>query len=175
MLNFNRLRPQVGLLCALLMVFPPALEARTRKGDKYHKEARKAEAQKLYTQALELYELALREDPTDTSYQLSTRRVRFQAAQTHVQLGQKLRETGQLEDAVKEFQKAYAIDPSSVIAEQELRRTNEMIERKKGQPEAKGPVLTPAQEVRKAAEERMAGAMSLPELKPISRQIHSLK
>ncbi len=37
--------------------------------------------------------------------------------------------TGQLEQALAEFEKAYGLDPASEIAVQEIRRTKEMIER----------------------------------------------
>ena len=71
------------------------------------------------------------EDPADSAYQLSAKRVRFQAGMARVDTGQKLRSAGQLEEAMAEFQKAYAIDPSNAMAEQELKRTKEMIEREK--------------------------------------------
>ena len=103
----------------------------TRKGDKWIDEGRKAEARNEYEKALELYEKALSEDPADPGYQLSVRRVRFQASQRRVDQGQNLREAGKLEEALKEFKAAYALDPSSIIAEQEMRRTAEMIERAK--------------------------------------------
>jgi len=40
-----------------------------------------------------------------------------------VDAGQKLRAAGNLEEALAEYQKAFAIDPSSAIAQQELLRT----------------------------------------------------
>jgi hypothetical protein len=45
----------------------------------------------------------------------------------HVDRGHKLRDQGLLEPAVAEFEKALALDPSSFVAEQELRRTLGMI------------------------------------------------
>jgi general secretion pathway protein D len=45
----------------------------------------------------------------------------------HVDRGHKLRDQGLLEPAAAEFEKALAIDPSSFVAEQELRRTLEQI------------------------------------------------
>ena len=97
----------------------------------YLKKGREAEVRKQWETALDFYEKAMLEDPADAAYQLSAKRVRFQAAMARVDTAQKLRSAGQLEEALAEFQKAYAIDPSSSIAEQELKRTKEMIEREK--------------------------------------------
>lgn len=117
-------------------------------------------------------------DPTDASYQISAKRVRFQAGAARVEAGVKLRANGQLEEALENFQKAYAIDPSSSIAEQEIRRTREMIEREKNKgqgPKAEERGLTPVQKATKEAEERSERLLPVPELKPITRQISTLK
>ncbi|MFQ5737608.1 MAG: secretin N-terminal domain-containing protein, partial [Acidobacteriota bacterium] len=83
--------------------------------------------EKDYDTALIHYQRALKADPRNVEYELRTKRIRFQAAQMHVDRGHKLRNQGLLEPAAAEFEKALAIDPSSFIAEQELRRTLEMI------------------------------------------------
>ena len=114
------------------------------------------------------------------AYQLSAKRVRFQAGMARVDAGQKLRSAGQLEEAMAEFQKAYAIDPSNSMAEQELKRTKDMIEREKNPqghaaatPEERG--LTPAERAQKNIDEKMSRMMSAPELKPINPQLTTLK
>ncbi|MBI4874621.1 MAG: tetratricopeptide repeat protein, partial [Acidobacteria bacterium] len=122
---------RTGLALALLLMLAAGVGAKTRKGDKAWKEGRAAEERREFDKALELYEKAVQENPSDSAYLLSMRRVRFQAGQAHVDQGQKLRTQGKLEEALAEFQKAYAIDPSSGIAEQEIRRTSQMIEREK--------------------------------------------
>jgi general secretion pathway protein D len=163
---------------ALLWAVAGSLDARSRKGDSLLAEASKAEQRKDWDKALELYEKALARDPGDVSYQMGVRRVRFQAAQAHVNLGQKLREKGQLDEALAEFQKAYAMDPSSAIAEQELKRTLEMIERNKKAGAALTPSergLTPAELTRKEALDRIARIEAPAELKPLSRQLISLR
>ncbi|MEE8201817.1 MAG: secretin N-terminal domain-containing protein [Candidatus Acidoferrales bacterium] len=88
---------------------------------------RQAELEKDYDTALIHYSRALKLDPENSEYLLRARRMRFQAAQMHVDRGQKLRDQGLLEPAAAEFEKAVAIDPSSFVAEQELGRTLEMI------------------------------------------------
>lgn len=184
MLRFNRL---TSILAVGLMLAPAPGEARTKKGDKLLAQGRYAEQTAQYEKALELYEQAMKEDPVDTAYQLATWRVRFQASQARVDQGRKLRAQGKLEEALAEFQRAYALNPSSLIADQELRRTYQMIEREKkkttpsgGETKTPGEQaaergLTPADEARKETEDRVASLQPVPELKPISRQIHSLK
>jgi general secretion pathway protein D len=162
----------------LILVFAAVGDARTRKGDKFLAEGRKAEVRKEWDKALDLYEKALMEDPADVGYQLAAKRVRFQAAQAHVDAGQALRRSGEIEKALAEFQKAYAIDPGSDIAEQELKRTLEIIERnKKG-----GASLTPSDRkltsldlARKEEREKLARIEPPPELKPLSPQPISLR
>jgi general secretion pathway protein D len=154
-------------------------DAKTRKGEDYLKKGREAEVRKQWETALDFYEKAMLEDPADAAYQLATKRVRFQAAMARVDAGQKLRTSGQLEEALVEFQKAYAIDPANGMAETELKRTKEMLEREKspgGQaatPEERG--LTPAEKAQKNIEEKVSRMMAAPELKPINPQLTTLK
>jgi general secretion pathway protein D len=146
-------------------------DARTRKGDQLYSRAHAAEVQKKLDEALDLYEEALAQDPAEVVYQMAVRRMRFQASQEHVDAGTRLRSEGKLADALAEYQKAYGIDPSSPIAAQELRRTEEMIEadRKRATPapaEEKG--LTPSERARREADERIQKLMSVPTLRPTS-------
>lgn len=107
------------------------LAAKSHKGDKLLAEGRVKESRKDFDGALELYEQALSEDPGDPFYQLCVDRVRFQAGQAHVTTGLKLRQQGKLTEALTELQKGFQLDPSSSIAEMEIRRTQEMINREK--------------------------------------------
>jgi general secretion pathway protein D len=162
--------------CGLLLSLSAALPAKIRKGDKLLAQGRLAEARKDWDKALDFYEQALAEDPANTAYQISTRRVRFQAGQTHVEQGLRLRRQGKLDEALAEFQKAYATDPSSMIAEQELRTTLDMIEREKKKPsksEDRG--LTPAALERKEGVDRIAALLPPPELRSLSKQPINLK
>lgn len=140
------------------------------------KDGRLAEAKRDFDVALETYEQALATDPTDTGYLLAVRRVRFQAGQLHVDKGKRLREEGKLEEALAEFQRAFATDPSSGVAANEMKRTAEMIDAKKAAEQGKkAPRLTGAAAARQELEERVAAIQPAPELKPISRQISTLK
>ena len=164
----------LALLCALGL----SLDAKTRKGDGYFNEARKAEALSDWDKALDLYEKALATDPSDIGYQMGARRARFQAAQRHVNAGQKLREKGQLDEALAEFQKAYAMDPSSGIAEQEIKRTLEIMERNRKLGAGLNPAdrgLTPVELARKEEIEEIGRIEPPPELKLVSRQTITLR
>lgn len=173
---------RLGVLLGAVALLAAAAAAGNRKGDKLFEEGRAHEARREYEKALECYEKAIALDPRDAGYQLGARRVRFAAAQRYVDTGQKLRQEGRLEDALADFQKAYAIDPSSSIAEQEIRRTIYMLEQAKVKPaagsgteppEARG--LTPAERARRDAEQRAATLLAVPELKPVTRQVTNLK
>lgn len=162
-------------VCCLLT--PWALAA-TRKGERLVREGRKAEAAQDYERALTLYEQALATDYTDTQYQLFARRMRAQVSQQRIAAGLRLREEGKLEEALAEFQKAFAVDPSSSRAEAEARKTWEMLQRErqsgvKAPPEERA--LTPADLARRDIEEKMAALRPVPELKPLNPQINNLK
>ncbi len=161
----------------LLANLGPALQARTKKGDQLTAEGRAAELRNQFDTALDFYEQALSQDPGDAGYQLAVRRLRFQAGQAHVDAGRKLREAGKLEEALQNFKRAYVIDPSSDIAAQEIRTTQQMIDREKPKPgEPKAEIkpeergLTPAELAQKKSEERIARLESVPELKAIATQ-----
>jgi len=172
---------QLAVVLAVLWVAVGApAAAGNRKGDRLLNEGKKAEARGDLDTALEYYERALAADPSDAAYLLHMRRARFAAAQRHVDLGQKLRSEGKLEEALAEFRRAFVIDPGSGIAEQELRRTNQMIEREKKEKGKSGEAgeergLTDAERARREALERAARMLEAPELKPATRRISGLK
>src|SRR5579863_4695411 len=121
MIACNRLRG-LAMFAAILLVLPAdTLSARTRKADKIVQQARDAEAEKDYDKALDLYQQALSLDPQDAGYQLGARRLRFLAGQAHVESGMRLKNNGQLEQALVEFQRAFSLDPGSAIAIQQMK------------------------------------------------------
>jgi general secretion pathway protein D len=180
MLFFNRLVAVIGIVALLGPMLP--LEARTRKGDRYLAEGRKHEDKKEWDAAVECYEQALATDPSDMDYQMAVTKGRFQASAMHQDQGMKLRAQGKLGDALLEFQKAFALDPSSSVAEQEIVQTEQMIQRerqriletgKESPPEERG--LTPIEEARKEAEERIDRIMPVPELRPLNPLPRNMK
>ncbi len=117
----NRKLPILFLGCAALLL------SGCPKGNDELKAGRQAEALQDYDTALVHYERALRADPMNSEYKLKAQRLRFEAANYHVNQGQKLRDKGALDQALAEFEKAAAIDPSNAIAAQEAQRTLEML------------------------------------------------
>src|SRR5437879_9775904 len=100
MVSFSGLRKIAALTMLLALASAVSLEARTRKGDKLLAQSRAAELRKEWDKALTLAEEALSEDPADVAYQLTTTRLRFYASQYHIDLGKKVRDQGQLDQAL---------------------------------------------------------------------------
>ncbi len=177
---FNRL---VAVVLAATLAAPVMpLAARTRKGDKFFSDGRVYEGRKEWDAALDSYEKALSEDPADIAYQIAADRARFQASQIHIDAGLKIRATGQLGDALVEFQKAFGISPASVIAVQEIQETQEMIARERRRVEATGReaapetrALTPSDTQRKREDDEINRMLPVPELRPLKAGLVDLK
>jgi len=165
------------MLCAAWLMVPAgSLEASTRKGDKLLKLGAQAEARKEYDKALEYYQQALKEDPKETSYELAARRARFESGTAHLETGNKLQKAGDLEKALVEYQKAFAVDPGSMVALQNIQQTKELLEQKqKGLVPPGEKPLTSAEKAQKESLEMIASMQSVPELKPVTNQISVLK
>jgi general secretion pathway protein D len=176
MIAFNKLRILATLCAAWLMVPLGILEASTRKGDKLLKLGAKAEALKEYDKALEYYQAALKEDPKETSYDIAARRARFESGTAHVEAGNKLQKADDLEKALAEYQKAFNVDPGSMIALQNIQKMKDLLEQKaKGLlPPGEKP-LTSAEKAQKDSLAMIASMMPVPELKPVTNQISVLK
>jgi len=180
MLFFKRLLA-IALSAALFGPIAP-LYARDRKGDRYLTEGRAYEAKKDWDAAVASYQKALAEDPSDMEYQMASQKARFQAGQMHVEKGAKIRAQGQLGEALLEFQRAFGVDPGSAVAVQEIRITQDMIERerqrvqqtgKESSPEDRG--LTPLQQLKKEEDDKLDRLLPAPELKPLSPKRIDLK
>ena len=169
---FNRLT--AIMLTGVLLCPTLPLAARTRKGDGFLAQGRVHEQKKEWDEALESYEKALSEDPADMVYQMAATKVHFQAGQSHIDKGFKLRSAGQLGEALIEFQKAYAINPGSAVAAQEIRRTTDMIERERKRVEETGKESTPkeralteGEKAKKDTEDRINSILPVPQLRSI--------
>ena len=176
MRRFNHL--VVSVLAAALILPPAPALGKTRKGDRLRNDARAAEVAEDYDKALQLASQAVEEDPSDPSYILALRRIRFEAGNMHVKKGQQMRDGGQIDAALVEFQKAWATDPASDIAQQEIRRTKAMIDRNKGagaaNPEEEKS-LSPASLSRRRSQERTDLLLPLPELRALTTDLIDLK
>src|SRR5580692_10451027 len=130
MIPFNRLCV-LASFCAIWLMLPTGtLDASTRKGDKLLKLGSQAEARKEYDKALEYFQQALKEDPKEPSYELAARRARFEGGTAHIEAGNKLQKAGDLDKALTEYQKAFAMDPGSMIALQNIQQAKELLEEK---------------------------------------------
>jgi general secretion pathway protein D len=145
------------------------LAAGCPKGKTDYTQGRKAERLQDYDAAYDYYQKALKNDPDNAEYLIKFNQARFEASALHVKNGVKLRERGQLEAAASEFQRAAAIDPSSPIAEQELRKTVNAIEEKN---RANNAATEPPKD--ESGGEQPLASMP-PEIKPLSRAAINLK
>jgi len=128
---------------------------------KDYKAARQAADIKDYDAAVDYYLKATKSDPRNVNYKIGLDQARFEAGASHVQKGVKLREKGDLQGAVSEFQRAQIMDPSSTAADQELKRTLQMLG------EQAQTTQTQDQPLMESGQPGLASAP--PELKPLSR------
>jgi general secretion pathway protein D len=137
------------------------------KGQTDYNQGRKAESLQDYDAAFDYYLKALKADPNNASFKIKLSQTRFEAGALHVKEGVKLRDNGDLQGAAAQFQRAQVIDPSSPVADQELRKTVEMIAEKDRATDA---AVEPPPDPN---EQRLASAP--PEIKPLSRAPINLK
>src|SRR6266699_2737883 len=137
------------------------------KGQPDYNQGKKAETIQDYDAAFVYYQKAVKADPYNANYKIKLNRIRFEASELHVKHGVELRKQGDLQGAAGEFQRAQAIDPSSPVADQELRKTVEMIAEKNRAADAAAEPPADPNEGPLAA--------SPPELKPLSRGPINLK
>src|SRR5467141_445594 len=114
----------------LLCVGFGLLAAGCPKGQPDYNQGKKAETIQDYDAAFAYYQKAAKADPYNANYKIKLNRIRFEASELHVKAGVDLRKQGDLQGAATEFQRAQAIDPASPVADQELRKTVEMIAEK---------------------------------------------
>src|ERR1700704_4065072 len=151
-------RPAVMLL---LVAVTGLVGAAADKAKGLYTQGQDAEARKNYESAYDFYKQAYDLKPKDLRYRAAFERSRFLSASSHVHRGQKLRDDGNLDEAVAEFRKAVDIDPSLFIAKQELNRTLKIInDARNPPPQAAGPP--------NSLERRVKEAQGPVELAPIS-------
>ena len=128
------------LFVLLLLCLRPPVFAKGDSAKAAYAKGTDAEARQNYEQAFDYFKQAYNLKPKDLRYRTAYERTRFLAASSHVHRGQILRDAGKLDEALAEFQKGLEIDPSSFIAQQELKRTQQMIrEAQNPQPQAVAP------------------------------------
>lgn len=139
------------------------------KGKEEFSAAKKSLDAQDYDAAVDYYLKANKADPHNANYRIGLNQARFQAGQEHVHKGYKLRDKGDLQGAISEFQRATVMDPSSVVADQELKRTIDLLTEKTRA--SAGEEVAPENST--SGQPVMASAP--PELKPLSRAPINLK
>src|SRR5437868_7018331 len=159
----NRLIRPAAILILLILALPAAAD----KAKSLYNKGKDAEARQNYEEAYENYKQAFDLKPKDLAYRAAYDRIRFLAGASHVHRGQLLRDAGKLQEALAEFQKASEIDPSSFIAQQELRRTQRLMD--------SANVPAPRAAVPSGLEKRVQEAQGPVDLAPISNVPITLK
>jgi general secretion pathway protein D len=113
-----------------LLVFAAIFLIGCPKANEDYNAGRKAETLQDYDTALVHYERAFRADPGNAEYKLREMHARYADGQFHVDQGQKALQKGDLQLALTEFQKAQAVDPSNSGADQQVKRTMELLSAK---------------------------------------------
>ena len=151
----------------LLCVAFGLLMAGCPKGQPDFSQGKKAEMLQDYDAAYVFYQKAVKADPSNAAYKIKLNSMRFEASQQHIKVGLDLRKKGDLQGAAAEFQRAQVVDPASAVAEQELRKTVEMIaEKNRASDAAAEPPSDPNEQTLAAGP---------PEIKPFSRAPINLK
>ena len=128
----RRLMRPALLLTLVAVVTLPAIADKAQRP--LRQRGRTPRLARQYEAAYDFFKQAYELKPKELRYRAAFEHVRFEAAATITHRGQKLRDDGKLDEAVAEFQKALAIDPSLFIAQQELTRTLKMINDKQNPP-----------------------------------------
>ncbi|MGD1022214.1 MAG: cohesin domain-containing protein [Candidatus Sulfotelmatobacter sp.] len=145
----RRLMPAAVALLVLVAILPAIAD----KAKTLYDKGQDAEARQNYEAAYNLYKQAYDLKPKDLRYRSGFERMRSKAAMTIVHQGVILRdEQGKPEEALALFQKAAQIDPSLFSAQQELKRTLQMInDARNPPPQAAGPPSNLEKKIREAS------------------------
>lgn len=148
---------KVTATLTILFLFAAFLSAAESAKSLFQKGA-KAEARQDYEAAFEFYKAAYQQKPENLKYRVPFERTRMLSASSKIKRGQKLRDQGNLQEALTVFQQALEVDPSNDLAAQEIRRTEIMIQKGAGGGQA---AATPGkQEEEDPLRKRLEGASS---------------
>ena len=119
--NLVRASVMLVLVCGFAGLFTAPAHAQSAAA--WDKRGSNAEAREDYDAAFEAYRQAHLKKPKDLRYRTHYERIRFQAANAHVDRGRVLRQSGDSGGAATEFARALQIDPGNQVATQELEIT----------------------------------------------------
>ena len=189
MLSSHRLAIFTVVLLSLALFSRPLPAKKNVKPDKDLSMAIDAEHAGDFETALTLITAALAKKPGELAYQIPAYRIRFECGAMLIHRAIKIRNTGNLKEALATLEKAITVDPSSDQARIELNRTKKMIERTDRGETIDGPPandqsqnstedlrsLTPAEFERKKEAEKIARILPVPEIKPANPEPINLK
>jgi general secretion pathway protein D len=159
---------RLKIFWVLAVVMSLTLLANADQASAAYKRGVHAESENKLDEAFEAYSQAHTLKPKDARYFTAYTRLRFYASLEHIKQGQALRESGKLQEAMAEFQKAAEIDHTNFVAKEEVRRTEDMIRK---QAKKKEEPAQPAMPLDKLANEA-AGPV---ELVPLSNNLINLR
>jgi general secretion pathway protein D len=119
---------KVSATLTVLFIFAAFLSAAESAKTLFQKGV-KAEARQDYEAAYDFYKAAYQQKPEELKYRVPFERMRMLSAASKIKRGQKLRDQGNLADAMTLFQQAIEVDPSNDLAVQEIRRTQQMMQK----------------------------------------------
>ncbi len=110
------------LFCGLLFC-SMGVSASAQSANTWNKRGQDAETREDYDNAFEAYRQAHLKRPGDIRFRERYERMRYTAANLHVDRGRVLRQSGDVTGAINEFARALQIDPGNEAAAQELQIT----------------------------------------------------
>jgi general secretion pathway protein D len=120
--TFNRFGMMFAAAALVFCCAAPC--ARAQSAGSWNKRGLQAEQREDFDAAYEAFRQAHLKKPSDARYRTRYERLRFQAANQHVDRGRVLRQSGDIGGAVNEFARALQIDPGNQAAAQELQLTD---------------------------------------------------
>ncbi len=122
--NFLRVVVRVAGGAVLLFLALASVPTQAQSARAWDKRGAQAEAREDFDAAFEAYRQAHLKSLNDLLYKTHYERMRFQAANQHVDRGRVLRQSGDSGGAINEFARALQIDPGNQAAAQELQATD---------------------------------------------------
>jgi general secretion pathway protein D len=98
----------------------PAIGYAESSAKSFYKEGQAAETRQQYDEAFAAYRAAVKKAPTDLRYRTACERVRLLASALHLKRGNEERQAGQTSEALTEYLRASAVDPSNFAVQQAI-------------------------------------------------------
>ncbi len=137
------------LLCAAAVLATPV---HAQSASTWSKRGADAEAREDYDAAFEAYRQAHLLKPSDLRYKTHFERARFSAGAAHVDRGRVLRQSGDFNGALTEFERALSIDGSNQAAQQEITLTERQMSSTPGNSLNLPPAVGPSPEIASISE-----------------------